>query len=201
MISPVKKIKLSLLIFLVIFVTFLIFAVIPFLKDVQETSQNLAFQEGVLNLFGRQIVNLNNFQSNYEFQRLILEKVEKSFVDFEAPIDFIEFLEETAKKENIIMRIRPLPALTNKGDLWSTVGFQIMVGGSFSNCLRFLEKLEYGPWLVDINQLYIERIQENTQRSEEFSQLKIGDVTISFSSRVFAEITSNPLSSDIKPID
>ena len=172
--------------FFVIFVVAIIFGITPLLKEIKKSSENLVFQKRALNLFQSQLVDLENFQKNYSLYQPTLERIEKSFVVSEAPIDFIEFLEREAQKSGLKIEISPLTLSPSETDPWWSTGFQISIGGPFPSCLGFLERLEQSAYLIEIFQLNIERIGEKG-RAGRFEGLSPGDISFNIALKTFYE--------------
>ena len=59
--------------------------------------------------------------------------------------------------------------------------------GSSSDFLKFLEKIETGPYLIKIQNLNIRRLTEKELKSKGFSQFALGDVKASLSIQVYAK--------------
>ncbi|MDI6883307.1 MAG: hypothetical protein QMC93_02430 [Patescibacteria group bacterium] len=181
-----KKIYLTPLIFGIFLLIFIFLGLLPQIKNLKKSSEDFVFQKNTLNLIESQIGNFQDFQENYSFYQLTLEKIKESFVDLEAPVNFIEFLERESKDSNVEIKISSSVSSPIKSDFWQELGFQILIGGAFSNCLRFLERLERGPYLVEISQLNIQRIEERTPQRDLEGLLK-GDVIFSSEFKVFSQ--------------
>ncbi len=176
MISIKKKVYITLFVFSLLIGVLLRFGFFQVFQGLKGSSQELLLQKKVLDLFQSQVKDLENFQRDYSLFQPVLEKLQSSFVDKEVPIDFIEFLERETAKTGLSIKISPLAVSLNERDPWLPVVFSVSVGGVSSDCLRFLERLEQSPWLVEISQLNIERITEKSARTKEFETLKVGDV-------------------------
>lgn len=156
-----KKIYFIFFLWVVIFFLLLKFGVIFFAGEFKTFSQDIASQKKAQGLLESRIKDFTNFQKNYSFYQPIFEKLENSFVDKEAPIEFIEFLEKEANDANLAIKISPSTVNSKEKENWIPIGFQILLQGNFSNGLRFLERLEQCPWLVEILRVNIEKIPEN----------------------------------------
>ena len=180
-----RKIYVTTICFLVIFVLAVIFGILPLMTEIKKSSENLVFQRRVLDLFQQQLMNLEDFQENYSFYQSTLERIEKSFVVPEAPIDFIEFLEREAQKAGLEFEIYPLALPLAETDLWKSSGLRVMTAGPFSSCSRFLERLEQSPYLLEIFQLNIERIGEEGL-GKKFETLVLGDTIFNINLKTFS---------------
>jgi len=184
--SARQKIYLTSVLFGILFLLLIIFGILPSLGKVKKSSQELSFQKSTLNLFQSQLEDLRDFQKKFTSYQSLLAKLENSFVVKEAPIRFIEFLEKEAKSSDISLEIVPLNLKPSEVDLWFPLGFSLSFGGSFPDCLRFLERLERGPFLVEISQLNIGRISEKSTWQRKFENLQPGDVYFTLTLKVFS---------------
>jgi len=180
-----RKIYLTAISFLIIFALAIILGILPLIKEIKRSSENLVFQKRALDFFQQQLMNLEDFQENYSFYQPTLERIEMSFVAAEAPVNFIEFLEREAQESELKIEIYPLILPLAKTDLWRSSSLRIMVGGPFSNCSAFLEKLEQSLYLVEVFQLTIERIEEEGP-GRRFEGLSLGDVSFNISLKTFS---------------
>jgi hypothetical protein len=138
------------------------FGIFFFVGEFRELSRGIVLQKKVQNLIESRIKDYENFIDNYSFYEPVFEKIENSFVDKKAPIEFIEFLEKEANDANLSIKIFSLVVdNSEKKENWTPIGFQILLEGNFSNGLRFLERIERCPWLVEISQLNVEKNSEN----------------------------------------
>lgn len=191
MITAKRKIHLTLLSFGILCILLVGFGVMPIVKQIQKGSQDLALKKATLDLLKNQILNLKEFRENYELLEQDLNKIDDSFIDPEAPIDFIEFLESEAQNANLEMMISPFSFPPQKDDPWQSTGFRVNLGGSFSDCLRFLERLEQSPWLIELSQLDVERMAEKSPRPRGFEALGTGDVLTTLTLKAFSSVHSS----------
>lgn len=180
-----KRIYLTLVVFALLFGFSLRFLFVSF-SGMKAASEGFAFQKKAQELFRLRVKDFENFKENYPLYREVLAKIDKSFVSSGAPVGFIGFLEELASSSNLAMDVEPLNLGKTEGELWPPIGFRILPKGSFPDFLRFLEKLERSPWLVEIFQLNLERVDEDKKRLKEFEALKIGDVSVYLKLKAFS---------------
>src|SRR3989338_2614911 len=86
------------------------------------------------------------------------KKIKEVFVDSEIPIELIQFLENIAEENNISIDISPISFKKEEGAIWMPMGFQINLAGSFSGCRAFLQKVEYGPYLLEPQNMNAQKI-------------------------------------------
>ncbi len=170
-------------IWLTLFFVLFYFVLLPIFKDIDFLSNELLFQNKAAELFDIRNKNINDFKKEYKIKSKEIKSIESVFISKEAPIGFIEFLEEEAKKNNLLMKISPM-SINQKNNLnWQPVGFRVIAGGDFSDCLKFLSKVERGRWLVYILNVRAERITENNKNEVKgFENLTNGQA------RIFIEI-------------
>ena len=137
-----QKLQLNILICAAIFIALVVFAGWPLFKSIKSASERMALEKAIFSALKTQTDSLDNFQKNYLANEPILSQIKNSFVDFKAPVDFIEFLEEQAFQSNVYLEILPLVSFSAQQDPWQTLNFQIIIAGSFIDCRAFLETLE-----------------------------------------------------------
>lgn len=186
MISSKRKIYLTLLSFAILCILIMGFGFSPIFSSIKNSAQDLALKKATLELLESRLSSSKQFQENYPILKRELSKIEDSFIALEAPIGFMEFLESEAQKTNLEMVVSPLSFLSTGSDPWSSVGFRVMVGGRFSDCSRFLERLEQSPWLIEIYRLNIERISERVKGATALKNLTIGNVVFTFHLKAFS---------------
>ena len=92
--------------------------------------------------------NIKDFNDNFKRYQSDLEKIERLFVDISEPIEFIKFLEQEATSSGLSIEIAP-PVLREKGDNpWASFDFDLTLNGSFPDIVRFVDRLEAGPYLI-----------------------------------------------------
>ena len=182
-----NKINLSLIFFLILAIFLLAFLIYPLLKDIKNNSKEMISQKKEVLSLENKIKDIEEFRKNYAKIRPNLEKIETLFTNSEAPIDFISFLEKTSQDCRVSIQIVPAAITRVSEEPWPSLSFSITLTGSFPNFLRFLEKLESGPYLTEIQNLSIKRLQDTELKSKEFESLSLGDIQASFLIKVFTK--------------
>ncbi len=186
--SPNKtKIYLGFLIFSIIFGAIVRFALIPLAGDFQDSSLLVDFSGKALKLFFQRTEDFAAFKNNKPYYENIRNELDGCFARADAPISFIEFLEEEAENFKLSIRIQPMAIKTETIDLWQPVGFQVSLLGSFPASLKFLERVERGPFLSDILQININKVSEEKLKQKEFETAKAGDVSVLLAIKVFSD--------------
>jgi len=182
-----NQIKISLLSFIVLTGSLLFFLIYPTLRDIKKDSQSIISQKGVLLSLETKMANIEEFKNYLKEITPDLEKIDKLFIDPEVPVDFIGFLEKTAQNSQVFLKISPaLPQKIEK-DPWPSLFFQLNIFGSPAQFLKFLEKLESGSYLVEIQNLNIVKLTEIELKSKEFERFSSGDVRSIISLKVFTK--------------
>lgn len=116
---------------------------------------------------------LNSLRQTLAERKSDLERLNSLFINSEAPVDFLEFTEQTAADSNVDIDISP--AIGQKAnEFWSPTLFDIKATGSFEDCVRFLTKLEYAPYLIEFQSLELkERKEETEEKTREKTEINL----------------------------
>jgi len=183
-----NKINLSLIFLLFLSIFLIAFLIYPLLKDIKNYSNEIISQKKEILSLENKINDIEKFKKNYAKIKPSLEKIETLFTNSEAPIDFISFLEKTSQDCQVSIKIAPAAITKENGEKpWPSLSFSITSAGSFPNFLRFLEKIESGPYIIEIQNLSIKRLMEAELKLKEFENLSLGDIQASFLIMVFAK--------------
>lgn len=153
-----KKIYLIGGILIIINLIFIIFIIFPFVSGIKKVSKDLVLQKSEIYLLEQREKNLENLKKIYNSNQKNLEKIDASFIDPDTPIGFISFLEKIAANSQAGIEI----SLTGgKSSFENSLSFSVSLDSSFPNFLKFLEKLENGPYLVEVSSLNMSRTVKN----------------------------------------
>jgi uncharacterized protein with PQ loop repeat len=161
--------------FLVSAILISLFVIYPILKDIQNGSKNMVSEKNQSLELDERIASLERFKVVYKSLQEILNKMDALFVRAELPVDFIDFLERTARSCSVDIDISPISSDKKPNDLWPSIGFQVISSGSFPNLQLFLEKIENSPFLVEIWNLTVSKTSGS------------GNVSTLFSLKVFSK--------------
>lgn len=182
-----KKNNISIVIILILSLLLIVFLIYPLFSEIKKVSQNLLSQKENFAFLVNKLENLQKFEIRFEEIRPNLEKTDNFFIEAEAPVEFIRFLENTARDCGISLKVSPFPLLKTEKDPWPFLIFQISSTGSFPNFLRFLEKLESSQYLIEIQNLNISRVSESELKLKGFEKFSLGDVITNLSLKVYAK--------------
>lgn len=158
-----NKIYITLIIFALIALILVVFFVFPILKKIRTISEEIISAKNNTATLGVQAKEIENFKKNYLLYKPNLEKMEQLFINEKDSVNFIKFLEKTASDLGITSKISFLPSSDEEKKDFIT--FQFFSNGDFSKILNFLEKIETGPYLVEIDDLTIKNSSEKVNAS------------------------------------
>lgn len=167
----IKKNKIQIIIAVIgaLIILTLIFIVYRFLFDIKNNSQKLISQNMELVGLNSKIKNLEESKDVYKDIEDISNKIDQLFINSDMPVDFITFLEKTANECYISNpNNRGFSYGTtgkNPEDPWTSTSFQINLIGPFNNVMRFLDKIENGPYLIQVQNLNLNKLGQGSSTS------------------------------------
>jgi len=180
-----KKIILISVVSGIIGLAFIFFLIYPLFRKIVKSSQDIVEIRKEIVLSQGEAGGLSQIKKDFGELKPDLEKISSLFVDSEAPVGLIEFLEKTAATSGVSIEIRPINLKESKKDYWGFIGFQITTVGSSDNSLRFLEKLEVAPYLVEIQSIVINKLTEQDLESQKYKEYSLGNVILNLKIKVF----------------
>jgi len=167
-----QKIYLSIFIVVIIFFLLFLFCILPAIRSIIETSEELSFRRQELASIESLSQNFNDFEKNFLSYKQGLEEMEnllerESLIDPEIPISFINFFKEQASDFNLALKISPMGLYEKEDEFWDYMNFRIEGTGRFVDIMRFLEKLENGRWLIEETSININREEEFRSQPEQ----------------------------------
>lgn len=136
---------------------FVALGVIPLLGGIKQNSKALESQYlKILNVNSDE-VEVVKYLKFSQAHKEDFEIIESIFVDAQTPVGFIEFIEEISATSNITVKITPGIPKKQKGVPWPTMNFQLASSTNYPEFLRFVEKLENGPYLLEVKNTSLTR--------------------------------------------
>ena len=120
---------------------------------VVEKSIVLASDKGKIASLKGKFNDIQNFKNNYDTYKPNLDKIDQLYIDSQNPVDFIEFVENAAAKDNLNLEMLP-PSFSTTGSL-TAADFQLSFIGEIPQIVEFLKIIENSPYLVKIKELDI----------------------------------------------
>ncbi|MDD5738732.1 MAG: hypothetical protein PHY72_02280 [Candidatus Pacebacteria bacterium] len=184
-----QKIKIDIAVFIAFLILVIFLGIIPLSSQLSFDSKNLATKKSALSFLESQIKALSDFQnSSLEYQQKI-NKLDSSFVSQEAPIEFIEFLEQEALNQGLKISLSSAERVSEQKGSRLTMGFMATLTGGFPNILAFLKKVEGSPWLIKVEQVDVSRISANNKLYGA-EDAQIGQVILNLSFKTFSNYLS-----------
>lgn len=157
--APKEKIIISSIIFGIVSLALICFIIYPLVQGIKRNSQDLVGAKKELTLFQTKVEEVEQTKENYEKLKSDLDKIDKLFIDPDVPIDLIKFWEKTANDSGLSIDIAPVSLKAVGTDPWSSIGFSLILSGSFPNFLKFLEKIETSPYLLEVQGLTVKDLK------------------------------------------
>jgi len=167
--SPKKKIIIFSAIFGLAVIVMVGFIIYPLLKGIEKSSEEFIAAKKELILSKEEARKFEQFEEIYKELEPDLEKINQFFVDSDIPIDLIKFWEKEARDSKLSIKISPISSKTAKTDPWNSIRFRLSLVGSFPNFLKFLEKTEMSPYLIEIQNLTVEKLSQEELDSKDVS--------------------------------
>lgn len=179
--SAKRKIQISVIAFIFVLVLVALFIFRPFLVKIKDNGEILSAQKASLLFLEKQIKNVQDFQKQFLADNGDLKNLDSSFLNYAAPIEFFEFLEQEALDANVLLDVSPLLDKPQDKDQKEktkikTMIFEVVIAGDFPDCLRFLKQIERGPFLSQVTGVSIEKLDKNTDKFKQFEGLLPGQV-------------------------
>lgn len=157
--------------FSILYFVLVFFLILPIFREIQRLKNEFPKIENDLSLLENKTRNLQEFKKFYQKNQTNLDKLDQLFINPEIPIEFINFLEKISQDSKILLKISLLSINESKDSSWPFLNFQISTEGQFSNFSKFLEKLESSPYLIEIQNLTINKLSKSEVKSKEFENL------------------------------
>lgn len=167
MITKTKIRILSTVLIMAVF-SLIFFLIYPLFQDIKNSSLGILEQKQKLLLLESRVENMEKFKTRYTEIEPDFKKTEALFIKADLPVDFIRFLEKTAKDSNIKVKISLSQGQQAEGKSWQIFPFQTAIEGSFSDFLRFLEKLQSGQYLINVQDLSVLKAENIVSASISF---------------------------------
>lgn len=153
--NPKDKIYISAGIFLAIILLLIAFIIFPFFKKIQKDSADSISERNSFASLGAQVAEVEKFKGNYPSYEPNFKRIDQLYVDPANPVDFFKFLEKIASDCKISSNVSLLQDYSRGNSGY--INLQIFSNGEFSNILKFIDKIETGPYMVKIKNLSIKK--------------------------------------------
>ena len=175
-----KRIYLTLIIFALFIILMIVFIVFPLFSEIKNNSKELIIQKEKFIDLEAKITNLEKFKVLYAELQRFLKEIDNLFVDSGVPVEFVGFLEKTSDQCQLKIETLSTSGKKMEKDSWPSLTFQITSLGSFPNFLKFLEKLENSPYLVEVQNISLNKLMGD-------KDVVLAHVRANFSVKVFVK--------------
>jgi hypothetical protein len=177
------KLKTTVFAFAFIFLSllFLFFSIIPSFSQIKYDFEKIANQKSETEMLEKEISTIENFQKEKQKYQDFFSKLKKSFANKEIPVDFIDFLEKNASSCQAKIEI-----YSQKAEKDSLV-FSLRLTAQPKNLLCFLQKIENGYFLVQVEKLSVVKISEKEEGAEKSQEFSPAGAKADFQIRVLAK--------------
>jgi len=179
--NPKSQIYIISAVFAILIIFLISFFIFPYLEEIKQNSGELVSVKNNLASLGDQVGEVEKFRINYDSYKANLEEIDRLYVDPKNPAGLFEFLEKMAVECQVAMEVSLAENSSLKTN--SFVGFKISSTGEFSKVLKFLEKLETGQYLVEVQDLSI----SSSEQSGLVKKTSIKQVDANFLIRAFTK--------------
>jgi len=155
--TPYKKIYISLVIFGTLFLLFVFLIYLLALNQIKKDTQDLVFQRDVYFSLKSKEGTLEKLSKDYQNLRPELAKINDLFLDPENPIKFLNYLEKTGNSLGLSVKTSSLSFSQDEKNPWSALCLQVFLTSDFSSFTRFLESLENSPFVLQLQNLNLEK--------------------------------------------
>jgi len=162
-----NKIYVILSVFALISIFLAIFLVFPLIKEIKKNSDDLVFSKASMVSLSAQTIETEKFKKDYIRYKVNLDKIDQLFVDAKNPVEFIKFLENTAYNSQVTSKISLPPVSATSSQF---ILLQLSSKGSFTSIFDLVEKIETGPYLIEIGNLTIKESQVDSASKDTLSE-------------------------------
>src|SRR3989344_5440775 len=161
--------------FSIIILFMMVFLVYVPLKEIKDYSNAIFLNKNRDIFLSLQDIQLHKFKNEYASYKPNLDKIDLLFIDPSNPVNFIEFLENIASEYNLSADVAIASSNVKKeqnSDDLPAIIFSVYAKGDFSNVIKFSEKLETGPYLIEVQNLKINRPEQKIEKVNNDNQVE-----------------------------
>lgn len=182
-----KKIIAAIIVFLAMIVLLFVLEVWPAFNAIKQSSEKLFLARREIAFVQTKSRQTAGLEQTLKSLGPDIFKVREAFIDPEMPVGLLHFLENTAIESNVLLDVSFRPQQGAEKTTLSFLAIQLSFNGSFTNCLKFLERIETSAYLTEIENLSIRRISEAQIKSAEYKGLLAGDAEATLLLKVFTK--------------
>lgn len=159
-----KKIYIPfIVIFAILNIVLIIFVILLYFYGIVKASQDFLIKKQKIQSIIKMEEDIKQIEESLKTQQIDLDKINNLFlISSEIPLEFIKFLEKSALDLNIQIKIISInqEKATKGKNIWPCFVFKISINNSsFKDLLKFINKLETSPYLIEIIKLDIKKMK------------------------------------------
>jgi len=151
-------------------------------KEIKKSSKSLSLTKRELAVIAEKTKQTSVLKEKMSIISPDLEKIKKVFINTETPIDFFQFLEKTAKDQQISIKT----SISAKIEKENALAFNLSLAGPFPNCLQFLGKLETAPYLIEIENFTARQLPQEVIL-QGYKEIPYADTDLNVIIKVFSQ--------------
>ncbi len=158
-------------------ITILLFVVlIPLRGRAEENSKEYALVKKDLEMIKSRHKELEKARQDYREVEKGLDSIKEAFVDEEAPLPLLEFLENSASEFGLSISISPYNLKEPEEEsFWESIGLQVSLIGTFPEFFAFLDKIENSSYLIEVQSLGVSKVSEEDLKRRGSQNLSAGE--------------------------
>jgi hypothetical protein len=160
-----KKIVAIFFFCLAVAASWIIFLIIPMANKIYDYSERIIESKKEVVSFKNEIGMIEKIREEQVGLNQSLKIADSLFADFDAPVDLIRFWEKTAGECALEININPVLSGKSQYFNWKIMQLEISLIGSYPNILKFITKIESGPYLVQSQNLILGKFSESANLS------------------------------------
>lgn len=138
-----------------------IFLIIPLSKEIHNYSERIIEGKKAAISFKNKLDMVEEIEKERAILSQNLRVAESLFTDYDVPVNLIRFWEKTARECDLKIDINPISSGKSDYFNWKTMQFEISLAGDYSEILRFITKIESGPFLAQSQNLILSKSSDS----------------------------------------
>ena len=184
--SKKRQIILISVFFAVLAIILAVFLIYPIFLEIKNNSAELINIKTDLVQPNDSLHGVSKLQKEYQLVEPDFNKIKSFFIDPNAPVDFIKFLETIAKDSSVSIKISPITMEASETDPWKFLSYQISSNGSYDNIMEFLERVENSNYLIKIQNLELRKAAIADSGLPLQRKAVLGDMSLNLTIKVFS---------------
>jgi len=126
------------------------FVAIPLISEIESVRAEISAQQDAALKLDSRILKVRQYREFAKKEESNLGKLDDLLTDRQMP-DFINYMEKSATSSGVEVVFSPSISQGDSEEGWSWMNYQADITGNIDNILKFVKKIEIGPYLVGID--------------------------------------------------